>query len=136
MTTAEDALKFLAAHGRQNLDYAIDALCDLAENDEELVGHIQDLLMEVQSELDAAVEAHTDRRWRYSNGRVVRTAKEIQYGLVTSHVWHPEPGYEQPRSWHGPLPSDPGVPSPGIYTVALDPVRQAIDVNVIRAVDE
>ncbi|ASQ87356.1 hypothetical protein [Mycobacterium intracellulare] len=56
---------------------------------------------------------------RYSDGRVVKSEAEITYGFYTDHVWHPDPNAETCHSWSGALHSDPGVPSPGFYTVTM-----------------
>jgi hypothetical protein len=70
----------------------------------------------------------------YSDGRRVEQYAEIQLGLVTHHIWHPDAAAEEPRSWRCSLPSDPDVPSPGVYEVTTDPQRQDIHVRVVRVV--
>lgn len=53
--------------------------------------------------------------------------------LVVEEVWHPDPT-RPGKSWRSALPSDPDVPSPGVYEVATDPATQTITVRVIRLV--
>ena len=65
---------------------------------------------------------------------MVQSSAEIQPGLITSHVWHPDAATEDATSWRASLPSDPGEPSPGVYEVSLDPVVQEIHVRVVRTV--
>lgn len=69
---------------------------------------------------------------RYSNGRHVRSSREIEPGFITAHVWHPDPSQEEPQSWRGTLRHDPDEPSPGVYEVTLTPATQDIHVRVVR----
>lgn len=69
---------------------------------------------------------------RYSDGRQVKSTREIEQGFITSHVWYPDPGQEKPQSWRGILLHDPDEPSPGVYEVTLTPATQDIHVRVVR----
>ena len=125
----EDALKYAAAILRQRTEWTLDAIggsgCD-TDHEAEL-----DATQSVVEVIEALAAQYGDPR-RYSNGRLVQSSAEIQFGLVTSHVWHPDGLAEEPRSWRSSLPSDPGVPSPGIYEVSYEPVGQDIHVRVVR----
>jgi hypothetical protein len=129
--TAADALKYAAAHLKSVTNWALDSigggLCDGDHEDE--TAAIYDAVNEV---LEIA-SRFGDRRI-YSDGRRVEQYAEIQKGLVTHHVWHPDARTEEPRSWRSSLPSDPGVPSPGVYEVTLEPSIQEIHVRVVRTV--
>jgi hypothetical protein len=132
MTTmrADDALKYAAALLKSRTGWALDsiggALCD---GDHEA---------EVDATYDAINEVHRlatlfgDPR-RYSDGRLVESSAEIEYGLVTSHVWHPIPACEEISSSRGPLPSgDPDLPSPGVFEVTTYPAEQRIHTRTVR----
>jgi hypothetical protein len=127
---SDDALKYAAAILRQRTDWTLDgiggSMCD--GNHETDLDATREIVDEIA---DLAAEFGDPRR--YSDGRVVKSEKEIQLGLVTSHVWHPDPAVEGSHSWRSNLPSDPGVPSPGIYEVTTYPVTQEIHVRVVRS---
>lgn len=72
--------------------------------------------------------------YHYSDGRRVKTVREISPGLLTEHIWHPDPAAEEPQSWRGHLVFDPGENCPGIYEVTTTPETQDIHVRVVRAV--
>jgi hypothetical protein len=128
-TNPADALKYSAALLKSVTEWALDSigggLCDAGHEDE--TAAIYDTVNEVR---DLAAQFGDPRL--YSDGRRVQSSAEIQRGLVTSHVWHPDVTAEKPSSWRSTLPSDPGVPSPGIYEVTLDPATQDIHVRVVR----
>ncbi|GAB5904575.1 hypothetical protein [Mycobacteroides chelonae] len=92
---------------------SIDALCDTGIQISELASLCGDPL-------------------RYSDGRQVKSTREIEQGVITSHVWYPDPGQEKPQSWRGALRHDPDEPSPGVYEVTLTPATQDIHVRVVR----
>jgi len=127
--TAADALKYAAAILRQRADWTTSAIsgseCEI-EHEIEL-----DAILGICDEISALAEQFGDPR-RYSDGRLVLSRKEIQRGLTTEHVWQPNPTQEESRSWSSSLPSDPDVPSPGIYEVTTDPQTQKIHVQIVR----
>lgn len=127
---ADDAMKYSAALLRSCTDWALDSICGSLCN----CGGHEDELDAIHGTVDQIVELaeQFDDPRRYSDGRLVRSSKEIVSGLVTSHVWHPNPAAEEPRSWRSSLPSDPGIPSPGVYEVSLYPETQEIHVRVVR----
>ena len=130
MIPAVDNLKYFAARGRQVTDWACDSIggsgCD-QEHEHEL-NAIDDLTGQLR-----VIAAGYGDPLVYSDGRVVRTEKEVQPGLVVSHVWRPDPATEEPYSWRSSLPSgDPDVPSPGVYEVSSDPATQSIHIRVVR----
>ncbi|BDX30936.1 hypothetical protein TUM20985_14830 [Mycobacterium antarcticum] len=126
--TAADAMKCAAALLKSRTDWTGDAIaaCD-QDHEIEL-----DAINETVTEILALAAEFGDPR-RYSDGRRVEQSAEIERGLVTHHVWHPDAAAEQPSSWRSSLPYDPGEPSPGLYEVSLTPVTQEILVRVVRA---
>lgn len=129
MTRADDALKYAAAILKSRTDWTTDAIggsgCD---TDHELeLDAIDDTVREIR---ELAAQFGDPRR--YSDGRMVEASAEIQRGLIAHHVWHPDPGVEQPTSWRADLPHDPETPVPGIYEVSTDPVAQDIHVCTVR----
>jgi hypothetical protein len=135
-----DSLRYINSHCFDLLDYVIDSLGCSKPNglNEEQTEDLQAMLESVQVDIRTELKAHASdatmpaRLQSYSNGRRVRSDAEIQYGLVTSHTWHPDASAQETRSWRSSLPSDPGVPSPGIYEVTLEPAAQDIHVRVVR----
>lgn len=71
---------------------------------------------------------------KYHDGRLVRSYIQIEYGLTTERIWHPDPAQDAVTRWDGHLLHDPGTPCPGKYVVTCDPDGQCVDVRVIRAV--
>jgi hypothetical protein len=135
--TPLDSLRYINSHCNDLLEYVLDRLsCDLPDRD---VEDLQSMIESVQHDIRTELKAHASdatmpaRLQTYSNGRVVRSNAEIEDGLVTSHTWHPNASAQESRSWRASLPSDPGVPSPGIYEVTLEPVMQDIHVRVVRS---
>ena len=127
--SAADALKYAAALLRSCTDWAGDSIAGSMcgyDHETEL-----DAINETVKEIVTLTAQYGDPR-RYSDGRRVESSAEIQMGLVTHHVWHPNPATEEPTSWRASLPSDPGVPSPGVYEVSLDPATQDIHIRVVR----
>ena len=126
-----DALKYSAAILKQRCDWTLDVIggsgCEY-DHEEEI-----DATLSVVDVIRALADQYGDPN-RYSDGRLVQSSAEIQDGLVTTHVWHPCEIAEDARSWRAALPSDPGMPSPGIYEVSYDPVAQDIHVRVVRSV--
>lgn len=127
---AEDVLKYAAALLDSRSGWALDSiagsLCDQGGHEDEL-----DAMHDLVTQINGFAAQYGDSR-RYSDGRAVKTSKEIVFGLVTEHVWHPDPSREESRSWRSSLPSDPGVPSPGVYEVTTYPETQQIHVRVVR----
>ena len=133
-----DSLRYINSHCGDLLDYVLDRLsCDLGAADTE---DLQSMLESIQADIRTELKAHASdatmpaQAQYYSNGRRVRSSAEIEYGLVTSHTWHPDASAQESRSWRSSLPSDPGVPSPGIYEVTLEPATTDIFVRVVRTV--
>lgn len=129
---SDDALKYAAAILEGCTDWALDSIsgsmCEGAAGHEEELNAIRDRVDEI-----TALAAQFGDPRRYFDGRSVKSSKEIDCGLVTSHVWHPEPSREKSESWRGHLHSgDPDVPSPGIYEVTTYPETQEIHVRVVR----
>jgi hypothetical protein len=136
-----DSLRYIDSHCHGLLDYIIDRLgCSLGSGglDEEETEDLQSMLESIEADIRTELNAHASdatmpsRLQHYSNGRRVRSDAEIQDGLVTSNTWHPDASAQESRSWRASLPSDPGIPSPGIYEVTLDPVAQDIHVRLVR----
>jgi hypothetical protein len=129
---ADDALNYAAALLKSRFEWTGDAIGgSMCDGDHELeLDALDDTVKEI---LELA--ASFGSRRRYSDGRAVESTVEIEQGLVTSHIWQPEPGVEQPRSHRGHLLSgDPDVPSPGVYEVSTNPVTQELSVRVVRVV--
>lgn len=126
---AADALKYAAALLRQRADWTTDLIGGSGCN----VDHETSLaaIEATSDEISALATQFGDPR-RYSDGRLVKSAREIEPGLVTEHVWHPDPSAEPATSWRGALRHDPDEPSPGIFEVTLDPAAQVIHVRTVR----
>jgi hypothetical protein len=129
--TAADALKYAAAILEERTDWT-DQVIGGAECGEEHETPL-DAILAVRDEI-ASLAAHFGDPSRYSDGRLVKSRKEIQRGLIFEHVWHPDPTQEEPHSRRDNLPSDPDVPPPGIYEITTDPEMQEIHVRVARLV--
>jgi hypothetical protein len=135
-----DSLRYINSHCFDLLDYVIDSLGCSKPNglDEEQTEDLQSMLESIQADIRTELKAHASdatmpgRLQYYSNGRRVNSAAVIEDGLVTSHTWHPDATAQESRSWRSSLPSDPGIPSPGIYEVTLEPTAQDIHVRVVR----
>ena len=127
-----DALKYAAAILKSRTDWIGGAIagstCEGADGHELELDALHDTVREV---LHLAEQCGGNPR-RYSDGRLVQSSAEIQPGLITQHVWRPDASTEEPTSWRSHLPSDPDVPSPGVYEVELDPTNQHILVRVVR----
>ncbi|TDH57521.1 hypothetical protein E2F47_01755 [Mycobacterium eburneum] len=126
---ADDALKYAAARLEACADWVLDSIggsmCDREGHEDEL-----NAIADVVSCVAELAARFGDPR-HYSNGRLVKTRRQIEDGLVTEHIWHPES--EPSQSWRGSLPSgDPDVPSPGVYEVTTYPETQQIHVRVVR----
>lgn len=131
-TTPSDALKWATAILRACEEWTTDSIagsgCDHDGHAAELDA-IHDVVTEIRS---LAIELFGRELMVYSDGRAVEQYAQIEDGVVTHHVWHPDPTSEDPRSWRGTLRHDPGEPSPGVYEVSTDPARQSIRVQVVR----
>ena len=130
--SAEDALKYAVALVRERVGWTTDAIagscCDQSHEIE------TDAIWDLRDELAQLTAPFGDPN-RYSDGRAVYSSREVdaECGLVTGHIWHPDAGAEEPRSWRGNLHSGyPDVPSPGIFEVSTDPLTQSIHVRVVR----
>lgn len=129
---ADDALKYAAAMLQSCTDWALDSiggsLCEAHGGHDDELDAMHEAIARV-SKLADQFGQHN----RYANGRAVKSSKRITDGLITSHVWHPDPAQEKQESWRGYLPSgDPDVPSPGTYEVTTYPETQEIHVRVVR----
>ena len=131
---ADDALKYAAARLHSCTDWAIDSIagsiCEGADGHEVELEAIADIVAAVNG-----IAAGFGNRLVYSDGRLVRSTKEIQYGRTTERIWHPDVALDEVTSWRGDLPSDPGVPSPGRYEVTCYPVTQEMHVRVVKSVN-
>ncbi|XTP37163.1 hypothetical protein ACORG1_13485 [Mycobacterium sp. TJFP1] len=131
MTNSLDALKYAAALLTQRANWTTDSISGAdctGDHEPEL-----DAIDETAREICALAAQFGDPR-RYSDGRMVKSAREIEPGVVTEHVWHPDPAAEKPLSWRGTLRHDPGEPCPGIYEVSLTPATQEIHVCTVRSI--
>ncbi|ORB26625.1 hypothetical protein [Mycolicibacterium parafortuitum] len=128
-TTPSDQLKYAAAILWQRAEWTTDAIagscCD-DDHDIEL-----DAITDAACEIRAMAEKLGDPR-TYSDGRQVQTTREIEPGVYTVHVWHPDPSAEQPRSWRGSLRHDPDEQCPGVFEVTTTPETQEIHVRTVR----
>lgn len=127
---ADDALKYAAARLHGLTDWALDSIggsiCDHGHEDE--LNAIADIVADING-----LASEFGDRIVYSDGRMVKSYKQIDEGLSTGHTWHPDPSQEKSESWRGSLLSgDPDVPSPGIYEVTTYPETQEIHVRVVR----
>jgi hypothetical protein len=129
MMRADDALKYAAAVAAQRINGALDGICgsDICDGHEDESDRIWRAVNDIRSLAAEFGDAN-----RYSDGRSVVTRAEICFGYYAEHIWHPDPAVASPSSWRGSLPSDPDVPSPGIYEVSTDPATQQIHVRVVR----
>lgn len=127
---ALDALKYAAALLRQRTEWTTDSIsgADCNADHEPEVSAIEATAAEINT-----LAAHFGDPRRYSDGRLVKSSREIEPGVITEHVWHPDPSVEEPRSWRGTLRHDPGEPCPGLYEVSLTPATQEIHVRTVRA---
>ena len=131
MTNSLDALRYAAALLTQRASWTTDAIGgSMCDHDHELE---LDAIDETAREIRALAAQFGDPR-RYSDGRQVRTSQEIEPGVITEHVWNPDPAAEKPTSWRGTLRHDPGEPCPGIYEVSLTPATQEIHVCTVRSI--
>ncbi|MCH9729156.1 MAG: hypothetical protein K0U84_05660 [Actinomycetia bacterium] len=132
MTTtpnAADYLKYAAAILRQRIDWTTDAIggSDCTIDHVRELDAIDDTLIEITYLAAQFGDPH-----HYADGRRVKTATEIEHGVVTEHVWHPDITAEEPRSWRGTLRHDPDQPCPGLYEVSTTPATQELHVRVVR----
>jgi hypothetical protein len=126
---ADDALKYAAALLRSRADWTCDSIGGSMCNGEHEIE--LDAIGDTVHEILKLAAQFGDHRL-YTDGRMVESQAEIQTGLVTRHIWHPDPATEEPASWRAALPSDPGEPSPGIYEVTTTPATQDIHVRAVR----
>ena len=133
MTTAPNAadyLKYAAAILWQRAEWTTEAISgSCCDGDHETE---QDAITDVACEISRLAPLFGNPR-RYSDGRHVQTIREIEPGVYTVHVWHPDPSAEKPRSWRGSLRHDPDEQCPGVYEVTTTPQTQEIHVQVVRA---
>lgn len=131
--TAADVLKYAAARLWQVTEWTTDSIggacCEGVDHDAEL-----DAISDAAFEIVKLAGQFGDDPHRYSDGRQVKSTREIEPGVYTVHVWHPNPDEDKIRTWRGYLRSDPDVPSPGVYEVTCDPATQDIHVRVVRLV--
>ncbi|MDP7703238.1 hypothetical protein [Mycobacterium sp. TY815] len=126
---ADDYIKYAAAMVRERIEWTTDEIGGAC------CGHGHDIPLDALMYLRADVEALAAKFGdinTYSDGRKVKTGTQIEHGVYTEKVWHPDPSAEKPHSWRGHLLSDPGIPSPGIYEVTTYPATQEIHVRVVR----
>lgn len=125
----DDAIKYAAALLKERTEWTLDSIggsmCDQRGHEREL-----DAIDDVVKTICTLAAQFGDPN-RYADGRMVKSHAQIQHGLSTSQIWHPDPSCQEPRSWRSSLPSDPGVPSPGIFEVTTDPATQQIHTRVV-----
>lgn len=128
---ADDALKYAAALLKSRTDWTLDgiggSMCDQGGHELELdaIAHVVDDIRQLAAQFGDLN--------RYSDGRLVKSNKEIERGLTTEHIWHPVAELEDVCSHRGSLLSGhPDVPSPGVYEVTTYPQTQDIHVRVVR----
>lgn len=127
---SSDALKYIVAKLDETTAWTLDQIGDCDNGHDVEVDALLDLVAEAKNLV--AGDPRT-----YSDGRVVKSQREIQDGLMTSHVWHPDAASEKSNRWRGNLPSGhPDRKSPGVYQVSTNPMTQVIDVRVVRLVGE
>lgn len=134
---ADDALKYAAAQLTSCTDWACDSiagsLCDHGGHEDEL-----DAINATAAFIQGLAARFGDPN-RYSDGRHVKSQKEVVEGLRTEHIWEPNPYAEEPSSWRGNLHSGhPDIPSPGVYEVSTSPFTQELHIRVLtlRPLDE
>lgn len=126
---ADDALKYVAAFVRERIEWTTDEIGgSMCGTDHELQ---LDAIDQLRGEIDALAVLFGDPN-RYSDGRLVKSGRQIEDGIYTSHVWHPDPSQESMQSWRGKLLHDPGTPCPGVYEVTTFPATQDIHVRVMK----
>ncbi len=129
---AEDAMKYAAAILWERLEWALDEIggagCDQDGHELSL-----DALHDVGVRI-GRLAARFGNVNTYSDGRAVRTSQDIEEGVYTSHVWHPNVHEDTVHTWRGSLRHDPDEPSPGVYEVTCEPTTQEIHVRVVRLV--
>ncbi|WP_422748000.1 hypothetical protein ACN27E_07870 [Mycobacterium sp. WMMD1722] len=132
-STTADYLKYAVAILRAREEWVTDSIggsaCDHESGHEIELDAIHDVVTEIRA---MAIDLFGNDLMVYSDGRAVEQYAQIEDGVVTHHVWHPDPAAEEPRSWRGALRHDPGEPSPGIYEVSTDPATQSIHVRAVR----
>ncbi|MBX9920808.1 MAG: hypothetical protein K2Y33_13445 [Mycolicibacterium frederiksbergense] len=128
-STASDALKYAAALLRHRAEWTTDAIggAGCRGNHEIELDAIDEAVLEIWR-----LAGQYGDPLRYSDGRLVRSSREIEPGVTTEHIWMPDPAAEEPRSWRGTLRHDPGEQCPGLYEVATTPMTQEIHVRVVR----
>jgi hypothetical protein len=132
MIRADDALKYAVALMKAREEWTTDSIvgsgCDHDGHEIELDA-IHDTVTEIRG---MAIDLFGRDLMTYSDGRAVEQYAQIEDGVVTHHVWHPDPAAEEPRSWRGALRHDPEEASPGVYEVSTDPATQSIHVRAVR----
>ena len=132
MPSAEDMFKYAAALLDERAEWALGSIASTESGDD----HENALngMQAIVEEIGCMAEEFGDPN-RYSCGRRIRTQIDVQRGLVTEHIWHPDPGSEAVLSWTGDLPPKvDGGPPRGRYEVTIDPWTQ--DVTVITRVKQ
>lgn len=129
MMRADDALKYVAAVAAVRINVALKGIrgSDVCDGHEGEGDEIWNVVKDIQQQ--AAKFGDTTR---YSDGRSVFTAANIDNYTAVLYIWTPDAAEESPRSWTGTLLSDPGAPSPGVYEVSTDPTTQQLHVRVVR----
>jgi hypothetical protein len=129
---AADALRYAVAKLTSCTDWACDSiagsLCDHGGHEDEL-----DAINAVAAFIQG-LAARFGELNRYSDGRLVKTQREVEEdsGLRVEHIWEPNPYAEEPSSWRGNLHSGhPDIASPGVYEVSTSPLTQELHIRVL-----
>lgn len=134
---ADDAIKYAAAILHERTSWACEAIgtseeCGNTEQwGDDVHGDQLEAISLVVAEITALAAQFGDQR-HYSDGRLLTSRADIEVGMYTTHIWHPDPSREMPLRWRGELLHDPGTPRKGIYEVSTNPVTQELYVRVLR----
>lgn len=96
--TAEDALTYLFHHVRSTIEWTTDSICcNVSEREGE---NIETELDQLHGLIETAAQMHGAHGHLnvYSDGRPVHTGARLDDGAVFSHLWHPDPAHDIPRS--------------------------------------
>ncbi|WNG79957.1 hypothetical protein C6A86_016965 [Mycobacterium sp. ITM-2016-00316] len=129
---AEDALKYALAIFGDRTEWARSDFGACDGDTEHDVSYLDGALCEI----GGMAMLFGDQRY-YSDGRLIESEIPIIKGLRSSHIWHPDPAQDGPRTRSGELPSfDPDLPSPGTYEITIDPFAQSVHVRAVMGAAE
>lgn len=110
LVCADDALKYAVALLNYRAEWINDSIggsdCN-TDHDVEL-----DALTGIARQISTMAANFGDLQ-RYSDGRLIKSSREIQRGFITEHLWHPDPEVEAISSWRGfsRIPMSPALAS-------------------------